>query len=79
MDTVEVMFKSVEAVKDFVNIVNKYNFKVDLTSEKYTVDPHSIMGVFSLDLTKKIKLQMHDAQKSDSEKFMEEIKPYLSS
>ena len=32
MKTFNIMLKSINDVKDFVNIVNKYDFDVDLTS-----------------------------------------------
>ena len=61
MDTFNIMLSSIGDVKDFVNIVNKYSFDVDLTSGRYVVDAKSIMGIFSLDLSNPIKVDIHDA------------------
>jgi len=68
------MLKSINDVKDFVNIVNKYDFDVDLTSGRYIVDAKSIMGIFSLDLSKPIKVEAHS---DDVEEFMKEVKPFI--
>ncbi len=72
MKTVNILLNSIVDVKSFVNIVSKYDFDIDLTSGRYVVDAKSILGIFSLDLTKKIKLQAED-----NEVFFEEIKPFI--
>ena len=46
MKTLNIMINSINDVKDFVNIVSKYDFDVDLTSGRYVVDAKSIMGIF---------------------------------
>ncbi|NMA66178.1 MAG: HPr family phosphocarrier protein [Clostridiaceae bacterium] len=74
MKTFNILLKSINDVKDFVNIVNKFDFDVDLTSGRYIVDAKSIMGIFSLDLSKPIKVEVH----SDSaDNFMNEIKAFI--
>lgn len=74
MVTVNIMLNTINDVKTFVNIVTKYDFEVDLTSGRYVIDAKSIMGIFSLDLSKPIKLEAHCENNS---KFIEEIKPYV--
>ena len=73
MKALNVLFKSINDVKDFVNIVNKYDFDVDLASGRYVVDAKSIMGIFSLDLSKPIKVEVHT---DNCGKFCEEIKNF---
>lgn len=74
MKSFDISLKSINDVKDFVNIVNKYDFDVDLSSGRYIVDAKSIMGIFSLDLSKPIKVEV---QNDDSEKFCDEIKRFV--
>lgn len=62
MKSFNIALKSINDVKDFVNIVNKYDFDVDLTSGRYVVDAKSIMGIFSLDLSKPIKVDVHSEE-----------------
>ncbi|MGN1059817.1 MAG: HPr family phosphocarrier protein [Clostridia bacterium] len=74
MRTFNIMLSSINDVKNFVNIVNKYNFDVDLTSGRYVVDAKSIMGIFSLDLSKPIKVEVHS---EDADAFIDELKPFI--
>ncbi|MDD6034292.1 MAG: HPr family phosphocarrier protein [Oscillospiraceae bacterium] len=66
---------SIEDVKTFVSIMNKCPFEADLVSGRYVIDAKSIMGIFSLDLTRPIQMNIHA---DDCEALMEEIKPYLA-
>jgi phosphocarrier protein HPr len=74
MQTLNIMLKSINDVKDFVNSVTKYDFDIDLTSGRYIVDAKSIMGIFSLDLSKPIAVQVHS---KECGKFCEDIKKYI--
>ena len=65
---------SINDVKDFVNIVSKYDFDVDLTSGRYVVDAKSIMGIFSLDLSKPIKVEVHS---DDCDAFIDDLKEFI--
>ena len=75
MKTFNLMLSSINDVKDFVNLVSKYDYDVDLTSGRYVVDAKSIMGIFSLDLSKPIDLAIHTEENLDT--IMEVLKPYL--
>ncbi len=74
MKAFNIMLRSINDVKDFVNVVNKYDFDVDLTSGRYVVDAKSIMGIFSLDLSKPIRVEVHA---EDCDSFCNEIKAFI--
>lgn len=74
MKTLDIKLSSIEDVRNFVNIVSKYDMDIDLMSGRYVVDAKSIMGIFSLDLMKPIKLTAHS---EDADALLEEIKPYI--
>ena len=74
MKTFNITLSSIVDVKNFVNIVNKYETDIDLTSGRYVVDAKSIMGIFSLDLTKPIKVEAHGA---DCTSLLEELAPFI--
>lgn len=74
MKTFNLLLSSINDVKDFVNIVSKYDFDVDLTSGRYVVDAKSIMGIFSLDLSKPIKVEVHS---DDADAFIAELKSFI--
>ena len=65
-----VQFKSITDVKEFVRIVTKYPFDVDLSSGRYVVDAKSIMGIFSLELQKSINIEIHS---EDCEELVKEL------
>ncbi|MDD6236839.1 MAG: HPr family phosphocarrier protein [Clostridiales bacterium] len=74
MKTTTIMLNTINDVKLFVNTVAKYDFDVDLVSGRYAIDAKSIMGIFSLDLSKPIQLEAHS---DDCDAFFEEIKDFI--
>lgn len=68
---------SVDKVKDFCNKTFKVDFSLDLHSGRYVIDGKSIMGIFSLDLSKKIEVVVHCDDRDKVEKFKETIKEYV--
>ena len=59
MKTVQISLNSIDKVKSFVNEITKYDNDFDLVSGRYVIDAKSIMGIFSLDLSKPIDLYIH--------------------
>ena len=74
MYTAKVLLETVVGAKEFVSICNDVEYKVELVSGPYIIDAKSIMGIFSLDLSKPIKLQAHT---DDPEKLVESIGKYI--
>lgn len=74
MKNVKIMLGTINEVKEFVNIVSKYDFDVDLISGRYAIDAKSIMGIFSLDLSKEIELQAHS---DNCDNFLAEIDKFI--
>ena len=75
MKTVEISLNSIDKVKSFVNEITKFNYDFDLVSGRYVIDAKSIKGIFSLDLSKPITLNIH--AESDVDQILEALKPYL--
>ena len=76
MKTVQISLNSIDKVKSFVNEITKYDYDFDLVSGSYVIDAKSIMGIFSLDLSKPIDLNIH-AENQDADNIIELLKPYL--
>ena len=66
MKTVQISLNSIDKVKSFVNAITQY---------EYDIDAKSIMGIFSLDLSKPIDLAIH--AEANVDEIMETLKPYL--
>lgn len=76
MKTVQISLNSIDKVKSFVNSISKFDFDFDLISGRYVIDAKSIMGIFSLDLSKPIELNIH-VDNSDIDSILEILKPYI--
>lgn len=74
MRSYEIFLKTIIDVKNFVNAINNFEFDVDLVSGRYVVDAKSIMGIFSLDLSRPITLRVFA---DDVAEFEEAIKDFL--
>ena len=59
MKTIRVSLNSIDKVKQFVNDINRFSYDFDLVSGRYVIDAKSIMGIFSLDLSQPIDLNIH--------------------
>lgn len=82
MQKIDIKLSLAENVKTFVNIVNRYDFDMDLRSGRHVVDAKSILGIFSLDLSKPITLEVDDEKDKDDAKLaalVEDIKPFTVS
>lgn len=75
MKEINIKFDTINDVKIFVNCVSKYDFDVDLISGRYAVDAKSIMGIFSLDLSKVLTMRIHC---EDCSAFLDEIKNFIA-
>ena len=75
MKTVKICLNSIEKVKSFVNAITRFDADFDLVSGRYVIDAKSIMGIFSLDLSKPIDLNIHANEEMDA--ILEVLKPYI--
>lgn len=74
MKKATIVLSTINDVKDFVSKVSVCDYDVDLLSGRYAVDAKSIMGIFSLDLSKPIELEAHT---DDAAEFFADIKQYI--
>ena len=75
MKTVKISLNSIDKVKAFVNDITKFDADFDLVSGRYVIDAKSIMGIFSLDLSKPIDLNIHT--EGDAAEILDILAPYL--
>ena len=76
MKTVQISLNSIDKVKSFVNDITEFDYDFDLVSGRYVIDAKSIMGIFSLDLSKPINLNIH-AEGSTLDSIMAIVQPYV--
>lgn len=75
MKTVQICLNSIDKVKAFVNEITKFDTDFDLVSGRYVIDAKSIMGIFSLDLSKPIDLNIHS--ENDVDAILEKLQPFI--
>ena len=66
---------SIAEVNAFANMIAHFTSEIDLSYGRYIVNAKSIMGIFSLDISKPIDLNIHNADNLDE--IMEQLQPYL--
>ena len=75
MKTVQICLDSIDTLKSFVNEITRFDTEFDLISGRYVIDAKSIMGIFSLDLSKPITLNIHAENNLDE--ILSIIKPFI--
>lgn len=78
MKKVSINLNDPTLIKAFVNIINKYPFEMDLHSGRYLVDAKSILGIFSLDLSKSIELEIHSDNEEEINNLLDKIKSFIA-
>lgn len=71
MKSVKISLQMAQNVKEFVKIVQDYPYEIDLKSDKYVVDAKSILGIFSLDLSKPLVVEIYSDDCADLLKALE--------
>lgn len=74
MKSVEIKISSPENVKEFVKIVSRCAYDIDLREGRHVVDAKSILGIFSLDLSKSLLLEIFS---DDCKDLLNKLRPFL--
>lgn len=73
MKSFKIMLSSIVDVKTFVDIVNNFDFDVDMVSGRYVVDAKSLMGIFSLELSKPVTMRAYTEETTELEEALREF------
>ena len=65
MKEVQISLDSIEKVRDFVNVIAKFNTDFDITSGTKTIDAKSIVGILTLNLSQPMDLTIRDNDNMD--------------
>lgn len=76
MREVKVVLETIERVKEFVSVTNSFDTDFDLVCGRYIIDAKSILGIFSIDLSKPVLLRIH-AKQDEVEEILELLKDYI--
>ena len=78
MKNTQILIDSIDKVKAFVNEIARFDCDFDLISGRYVIDAKSIMGIFSLDISKPIELDIHVTDETEAAEIMKALQPYLA-
>lgn len=73
--TFTISLDSIAQVNAFANMIAHFKSEIDLSSGRYIVNAKSIMGIFSLDLTRPLTLTVHGDE--ELEEINSAVTPYL--
>lgn len=73
MKSIKISLEMAQRVKEFVNITQEFPFEILLKSGRYVVDAKSILGIFSLDLSKPVTVE---AYSDDCDDFINKLKKF---
>ena len=76
MTQVKIRLQQVDQVKDFVNLLSRYPYEIDLVSGRYTIDAKSLLGIYSLDLSNPLTLVIYS---EDCGELLEQLHAILPS
>ena len=74
MKNVKIRLSSIQDVRSFVDTVTKYNIDIDLSCGRYVVDAKSILGIFSIDLSRPIRMDIYSDSCDD---LLKALEPYI--
>ncbi|MCC8151917.1 MAG: HPr family phosphocarrier protein [Lachnospiraceae bacterium] len=77
MKKVLVSLNSIDKVKSFVKDISQFDYDLDLISGRYVIDAKSLLGIFSLDLSRPIELSIH-ADDEQAAEVIEALKAYIA-
>ncbi len=78
MKTLPISLTTIEQVKSFANDIIAVDYELDVSSERYVINAKSILGLFSLDLTKPLQLTIHADDSDDLSDVMDILEPYMT-
>ena len=74
MQELQISLNTIDKVKSFVDSISELHGEFNLIAGRCVIDAKSIMGIFSLDLSNTIDLNIHS---EDTDEIMKVLKPYI--
>ncbi len=68
---------TLDKVKEFTNEANKFNSDIDIIRDRYVIDGKSILGIYTIDLTKPVTVRIISDDKAEIARFNEKMEQFL--
>lgn len=69
----KILVGTIDNVKKLCAIATNSEYDIDLVSGRYVIDAKSIMGIFSLDLSKVIEIHVHTEDEAGANALFEQL------
>lgn len=76
MNSFKINLNTFEKIKEFINVIYRVECNLKLTSGRHVVNGKSLMGIFSLDLTKPIDVIIIN-EKQNPNYFPKELEAFM--
>ena len=74
MKCVTIRLNQINHLNQFVSIVNRFPYEMNLRSGRHVLDAKSVLGILSLNLKQPLLLEIHH---DNCEKLLEELNPFI--
>ena len=71
--TKKIKFETFDKVNQFVRFITDFESDLDVVSGRYVVNAKSIMGIYSLDLSKELDLNIYENIEGETEKIVQKL------
>ena len=78
MCEVEIKLNTIDDVKNLVSDITEFECDFEIVSGRFVVDAKSIMGIFSLDLSKKLMLVIQSDDEYEIDKIKDKIEKFIA-
>ena len=66
-----------EKAKKFTDAANKFNSDIDVIRDRYVIDAKSVIGIFTIDLTKPVKVRIISDDTAEITRFNEQMEEFM--
>lgn len=68
---------TLDKVKRFTDLTNRFNSDIDIVRERYVIDAKSIIGIYTIDLTKPVTVRIISNDKAEIARFNEQMEEFM--
>lgn len=72
-----ILLNSIDKVKKFVNITSSFSGEIDIIEGRHIINGKSIMGIFSLNLSRELIINIMSSTQEETDEFLKQIKEYM--
>lgn len=65
-----------EKIKKFMNVVVNFTSEIDVLRNRYVIDAKSSMGIFTIDLSTPVDVEIHSADEEEIRRFNEAMEEF---